>query len=495
MSAEQDIAKAAAALKFPGQAFINGKFVNAVSGKTFGCESPVDGRILTQVAECDAADVDVAVKAARAAFNKGLWRNMNPFKRKAMMLKLAELMARDAEELALLETLDTGKPISDSRAVDVPSAIQAIQWYAEAIDKQYDEIAPKKAESLALITREPIGVVGCVIPWNYPLIITAWKIGPALAAGNCVVLKPAEQSPLSALKLAALAAEAGLPEGVLNVLPGFGETAGQALGRHMDVDMLAFTGSTQVGKLFLRYAGESNMKHVALETGGKSPNIIFADAGDLDQVAANAAAGIYYNAGQTCNAPSRIIVDQKIAKEFVDLVAKHAASWEAGNPLNTKTAMGSVIDGKQMERVLSYVDIGQKEGASLVTGGKRALGQSGGYYVAPTVLANVRNDMRVAQEEIFGPVVVTIPFKDEEEAVRIANDTIYGLHATIFTQNLKRAHTVARALQAGTVTVNNVFGSDITTPFGGYKQSGIGRDKGLHAIEKYQQIKTTYIQL
>ena len=492
---EQEIAKAIDSLSIPRQAFINGKFIDSLSGETFPCLSPVHGKLLANVAACDKADVDVAVKAARAAFNRGTWRRMNPFAKKAVLLKLADLMHRDANELALLETLDTGKPISDTLGVDIPSAIQSIQWYAETIDKTYDELAPAREGSLAMITREPIGVVGAVIPWNYPLIITAWKIGPALAAGNCVVLKPAEQSPLSALKLASLAAEAGIPDGVFNVLPGFGETAGQALGRHMDVDMLAFTGSTEVGKLFLRYAGESNMKHVALETGGKSPNIIFDDAGDLDAVAANAASGIFYNSGQTCNAPSRIIVDRKIADEFAKLVAKHASSWEAGDPLNKATTMGSVIDEKHMGRILGYVEIGQKEGAEIITGGTRALTQSGGFYVAPTVLTKVRNDMRIAQEEIFGPVVVTIPFDSEEEAIHIANDTIYGLHATIFTQSLTRAHKVAREIQAGTVTVNNVFGSDITTPFGGYKQSGIGRDKGLHAIEKYQQIKTTYIQL
>ncbi|MDP4824103.1 MAG: aldehyde dehydrogenase family protein, partial [Aestuariivirgaceae bacterium] len=441
MTAQQDIAKSIAALSFPGQAFINGKYVNAVSGKTFDCESPIDGRILTKVAACDAADADIAVKAARAAFVKGHWRNMNPFKRKAILLKLAELMSAHAEELALLETLDTGKPISDARSVDVPSAIQSIQFYAETCDKQYDELAPRKPDSLAMITREPIGVVAAVIPWNYPLIITAWKIGPALATGNCVVLKPAEQSPLTALRIAELAAQAGIPEGVLNVLPGYGEQVGQALGRHMDVDMVAFTGSTNVGKLFLRYAGETNMKHVALETGGKSPNIIFADTPDLDACAANSAAGIFYNAGQTCNAPSRIIVEESIKDQFVELVAKHAASWQAGDPLNPKTSMGAVIDKGQMDRVLGYIETGKNEGATVAAGGKREMTETGGYYIAPTVLSAVRNDMRVAQEEIFGPVVVSISFKDDEEAVRIANDTIYGLHATLWTSDLKRAHT------------------------------------------------------
>ena len=482
-------------LSFRNQAFIGGKHVAAASGRTFDCVSPIDGRVLTQVAECDAEDVNRAVASARAVFEKGSWSTCHPQKRKRAMLKFADLMAKHRDELALLETLDMGKPISSSAGGDIPGSIQAIQWYAEAADKQYDEVAPYRPDSVALITREPIGVVAAVVPWNYPLMMASWKLGPALAAGNSVILKPAEQSPLTALRIAELAVEAGIPEGVLNVVPGFGETAGQALGRHMDVDMIAFTGSTQVGKYFLRYSGESNMKHVSLETGGKSPNIVFADAGDLAHVAKVSADGVFYNSGQSCNAPTRILVQESIKDEFIELVSRNAKPWTPADPLDPATAMGAVVDRDQMNRVLGYISAGEAEGAKIAAGGKQARSETGGVYIEPTVFEAVTNGMKIAQEEIFGPVVVAISFKDEAEAVRIANDSIYGLQANIWTRDVSRVHKVARQLKAGTVVVNNVWGSDISHPFGGYKQSGIGRDKSLHAMDKYQQIKNTYIQL
>jgi len=495
MAAAEDYRTRISQVSYRNQAFINGKFAAAQSGKTFDCISPIDGQVLTKVASCDKEDVESAVKAARTVFEKGAWSQMAPVQRKRILLRWVSLIEKHAQELALLETLDVGKPISHSQAVDLGSTIKCLQWYAETADKVYDELAPARPDSISMITREPIGVVGCVVPWNFPLLMASWKLGPALTTGNSVILKPAEQSPLTALRIAELAAEAGLPDGVLNVLPGFGETAGQALGRHMDVDMIAFTGSTEVGKYFLRYAGESNMKHVALETGGKSPNIIFGDVADINHAAATAAAGVFYNSGQVCTAATRIIVQEKIKDQFVELVAKHADKWRPRDPLDPKTSMGSMVDESQMDRVLNYIDIGRKEGAKVAFGGERAKLNSGGFYVEPTIFDDVKNSMRVAQEEIFGPVVVTIPFKDDEEAVKIANDTIYGLQASLWTRDITRAHKVARALRAGTVNINSTDGGDITAPFGGFKQSGIGRDKSLHALEKYQQIKHTYIQL
>jgi acyl-CoA reductase-like NAD-dependent aldehyde dehydrogenase len=494
MAAAENYRNQISQISYRNQAFIAGKFVPAASGKTFDCISPIDGKVLTKVAMSDKEDVDRAVKAARKAFEGGGWSKMAPMARKKFMLKWVALIEKHRDELALLETLDVGKPISDARSVDLGATIRCLQWYAETPDKMYDELAPARPDSISMITREPLGVVGAVVPWNFPLMMAAWKLGPALAMGNSVILKPAEQSPLSALRLAELAAEAGLPEGVLNVLPGHGETAGQALGRHMDVDMIAFTGSTEVGKYFLRYAGESNMKHISLETGGKSPNIIFGDI-DLDRAAKAAAAGVFYNSGQVCSAATRVIVQEKIKDKFLDLMSKHAEAWRPKDPLDPKTAMGAMVDESQMNRVLGYIDVGRKEGAKIAFGGERVRNNTGGYYIEPTIFADVKNSMRIAQEEIFGPVAATISFRDDEEAVAIANDSIYGLQANVWTRDLVRAHTIARALKAGTVNINNTDGGDITAPFGGYKQSGIGRDKSLHALEKYTQIKHTYIQL
>jgi len=494
-AAAEDYRNQVTSISYRNQAFINGKYVPAASGKTFEKVSPIDGKTLTRVAECDKEDVDRAVKAARAAFEAGKWSRAFPKKRKMVLVKFAELIMKHRDELALLETLDMGKPISESSRTDIPGSAHCIQWYGEAADKVYDELAPQRPDSISMITREPLGVVAAVVPWNFPLMMAAWKIGPALAAGNSVILKPAEQSPLTAIRIAELAVEAGVPEGVLNVLPGFGETAGQALGRHMDVDMVAFTGSTEVGKFFLRYAGESNMKHVSLECGGKSPNIVFGDVPDIDFVAKAAAAGVFYNSGQVCTAATRLIVQDKVKDQILDLVAKHAQEWAPGDPLDPKTAMGSMVDKSQMDRVLGYIDIGKKEGAKLALGGGQARKATGGYYVEPTVFEAGNNNARIAQEEIFGPVLTALTFKDDEEAVRIANDTIYGLQANLWTRDITRAHRVARALRAGTVNINNTDGGDITAPFGGYKQSGIGRDKSLHAFDKYTQLKHTYVQL
>ena len=492
-SAADALRAKAAALSFTSQAFIEGDYRDAASGETFECVSPIDGKVLTKVAACDKEDVDRAVKAARKAFASGSWSDMAPAGRKKILLKFADLIAKNAEELALLETLDMGKPISFSKSVDMPAVANTVRWYAEAVDKVYDEIAPTAKTSLDLITREPMGVVAAVVPWNFPLLMATWKIAPALAAGNSVILKPAEQSPLTALRVAALAAEAGLPENTLQVLPGMGETAGQALGRHMDVDMIAFTGSTEVGKFFLRYAGESNMKAISLECGGKTPNIVFDDAESLDGAAQAAAQGVFFNSGQVCIAATRLLVQEKIHDEFLEKVKQVGEHMQPGDPLDPKTFMGSMVDKTQTERVMSYIGVGEKEGAGLAMGGKQVMQNTGGYYIEPTIFDGVDNKMRVAQEEIFGPVLSTLTFKDEAEALRIANDSIYGLQATLWTKDINKAFRIARGLRSGTVTVNDINGGGTAVPFGGYKQSGIGRDNSLHALEKYSQVKTTHI--
>jgi acyl-CoA reductase-like NAD-dependent aldehyde dehydrogenase len=477
------------------QAFIGGAYVDAQSGETFDDIGPRDGTVIARVAACDRADVDLAVAAARKAFDSGVWTQESARERKRVLLRFADLMRADLENLALLETLDVGKPIRDSLRVDVPTAAFCFEWYAEAIDKLYDEIAPTASKALALVTREPIGVVGAVVPWNYPLIITAWKVAPALAAGNSVVLKPAEQSPLSALRLAELAQEAGVPDGVFNVVPGFGETAGAALGLHMDVDKIAFTGSNEVGRYFLRYAADSNLKSVSLELGGKSPQLVLADAPDLHDAAKAVAQGIFYNQGETCNAGSRLLVDRRIRESFVEEVVAATAKMQPNDPLNPRTSMGALIDGGHLERVLGYVSSGTEEGAVIRTGGERVRADSGGYFLPPTVFEGVENSMRIAREEIFGPVLSVFDFDSLEGAIQLANDTPYGLAASVWTSDLKTAHNVSRALRAGTVWVNCFDYSEVTTPFGGFKQSGNGRDRSLHAFEQYTQLKTTWINL
>jgi 4-guanidinobutyraldehyde dehydrogenase / NAD-dependent aldehyde dehydrogenase len=476
-------------------AFIGGEFVSAASGKTFDNISPIDGSLLAKIASCDREDVDRAVKSARSAFENGVWADRAPKARKRVLVKFADLIAKNADELALLETLDMGKPIANARHGDLRAVAECVRWYGEAIDKLYDEIAPTAKTALALIAREPIGVVGAVTPWNFPLLMAAWKFAPALAAGNSVVLKPAEQSPLSALRVAELAVEAGIPPGVFNVVPGLGETAGEALGRHMDVDALTFTGSTEVGKFFLKYAGESNMKAVSLECGGKTPNIVFADAPDLDAAAEGATEGIFYNSGQVCDAGSRLLVEENIHDAFLEKVTALAAAYQPADPLDEKTKMGAMVDETQTKRVMRYIAKGREEGASLAIGGRQVRQETGGFYIEPTIFERVDNRMTIAREEIFGPVLSAISFKTPADALRLANDSSYGLEANLWTNDLSRAHKFARALRAGTVTINTRDGGGIEVPFGGYKQSGFGRDKSLHALHKYTQLKTTYINL
>ncbi len=485
----------ARSVAIPTQAFIDGRYVDAASGATFNSVNPATGKVLAQVAAGDAEDINRAVASARAAFRKGVWANLPPARRKKVLSRFAELITAHGDELALLETLDMGKPISDSLQVDIPAAARCIQWYAEAIDKVYDEVAPTGPGALALITREPLGVVGAIVPWNFPLVMAAWKIAPVLAAGNSLVLKPSEKSPLTALRIAELALAAGVPPGVMNVVPGYGHTAGKALALHMDVDCVAFTGSTATGKTIMQYAGQSNLKRVSLECGGKSPNIVLADYPNLEKAATAAAFAIFFNQGEMCSAGSRLLLQEGIQDAVLDKVAEIGRTMQPGDPLEPATRLGAIVDETQMKRVLGYIDAGQKEGASVRFGGKRMRQDSGGYFVEPTVFEHVSPQMSIAREEIFGPVLSAITFKTPEEAIEIANDVVFGLAAAVWTRDITTAHRMARAIRAGTVYINCYDADDITVPFGGFKQSGMGRDKSLHALEKYTELKTTWLDL
>ncbi|WP_415183824.1 aldehyde dehydrogenase [Phaeovulum sp.] len=489
----QDWVSRAAQIRFRGQAFIDGKFVDAVSGKTFDSINPATGQVLTAVAECDAADVDLAVAAGRRAFEHGGWSRMAPGDRKAVMLKLADLIRANLEEMALLDSLDMGKLITDAATVDAPGSAHFFQWYAECIDKLYDEVAPTGPGDLALIRRVPLGVIGAVVPWNFPLDMATWKAAAALAAGNSVVLKPAEQSPLSALRLAELAAEAGVPEGVFNVVPGFGATAGKALGLHMDVDCLAFTGSTATGKMFMQYSGQSNLKQIWPETGGKSPNIVFADCEDLDTAADMAAFGIFFNQGEVCSANSRIYVERSVKDALVEKLIARAKGMQPGDPLDPASKMGAIVDEKQTAGIMRFIEAG-KTTANLVAGGQRVQIDGKGYFVQPTIFDDVTQDNTLARDEIFGPVLSVIPFDTEAQAIEMANDSIYGLAASVWTDNLSRACRVADRLHVGTVSVNTVDALSAQTPFGGMKQSGFGRDLSIHSLDKYTALKTTWIK-
>ncbi len=493
----ESAARPSTEIDFRTRLFVDGRFVDAASGRTFETENPATGQTIASVAEGDAADVDAAVRAARAAVEHGPWSRLSPGDRKRVLLRVADAIDANTEELAITESLDAGKPLSDCRSIDIPDTAATIRWHAEAIDKLNDDVTPTGHDAVAMIVREPVGVVGAVIPWNYPALMAAWKLGPALATGNAVVMKPARFTSLSLLRIAEIATEAGLPPGVLNVVPGGGDSVGGAIGRHMDIDAVAFTGSTEVGRSFLEYSAQSNLKRVMLELGGKSPQIVMRDVTDIDNLVENATNAIFWNMGENCSAGSRLIVHRERKAEVLDaLVAAVERDWIVGDPLDPATRIGPMISRSHMERVLEYIDIGRAEGARIATGGRRVREDSGGWFIEPTIFDGVRNDMRIAQEEIFGPVLSVIEFETEAEAVAIANDTPYGLGASLYTDDLNVAHRVARQLKAGTVGINCYSEGDLTTPFGGFKQSGFGgHDKSLRAHDQYQETKTIWIAL
>ena len=474
---------------------IDGRTQPSDSGEILEVLSPCNGQLLTTIANGGSTDIDRAVASARHSYNRGSWSQMAPAGRKKILNRLAELIESHAYELAVLGVRDNGTEINMALKAEPGSAAGTFRYYGEAIDKVYGEIAPTAPNVLGLIERGPVGVVGAIVPWNFPLMIGSWKIAPALAAGNSVVLKPAETASLSLLRLAELALEAGIPEGVLNVVTGLGSVAGEALALHPEVDILVFTGSGNVGRRLLEYSAASNLKPVFLELGGKSPNIVFPDTPDPDQAAAAAVNGIFRNSGQVCVSGSRLLLHRDIYEDFLSRVVAHADKLTVGDPLDTSSDIGAINSAQQLQKNLEYVAIAKSEGAQLRTGGERILSDSGGYYMQPTIFSDVSADMRIAREEVFGPVLSVIPFRDEAEAIAIANGTDYGLAAGLWTGNLARAHRMIRQIQAGVVHVNCYGGSDITVPLGGMKQSGNGHDKSLHALEKYTALKTAWINI
>lgn len=475
-----------------GQAFIDGKFCDASDGETFQTTNPATGQVLCSVAHCKAADVDRAVIAARRAFNAGVWSRAEPEARKEVLLKIADLVRDHTHELAVLESLDTGKTINDCMEEIGGEVPKFFQWYAELADKVFGKIAPTGPEALALITKEPAGIAGAVLPWNFPLVMAAWKIAPSLAVGCSAVIKPAEQTPLSTIFLAELMQKAGVPDGVVNIVPGFGETAGKAIGLHNDIDTVSFTGSTEVGRMFMRYSGDSNLKGVGLEMGGKSPFIVLEDALLNDDLIEHAAMSAFWNGGQNCSANMRQLIAAHLVEDFTGRIMDRVKSFKLGDPLDPDTDIGSMITKDHKDMVMNYIQSGIDDGARLLTGGGSDLP---GYFIEPTVFQGVAPDMKIAREEIFGPVLGIMPFKTADEALRVASDTDYGLHATVFSQDIDRALHMARSLPCGTVSVNGFSEGDIKTPFGGYKQSGsLARDNGTEALDQYLQTKTIWIQ-
>ena len=476
----------------PTQLLINNEWVKSVSGRHFETINPATGEVICDVAEADAQDVDKAVQAARAAFTTGVWRKISATRRGELLYKLADLIEQNIDELARLETLDNGKPLSESLNIDLPAVIDCYRYYAGWADKVQGKTIPIKGPYFCYTRHEPVGVVGQIIPWNFPLLMQAWKLAPALATGNTVVLKTAEQTPLSALRVGELIIEAGFPPGVVNILSGYGPTAGAAIAHHMDIDKVAFTGSTEVGRLVMEAAAKSNLKRVTLELGGKSPNIIFADA-SMDEAIEGAHFALFFNQGQCCCAGSRVFVEEKCYDEFVLKSVERAKQRVIGNPFDTKTEQGPQVDKEQFDKVIGYIESGMREGAEMLCGGGR-FGDRG-FFIQPTVFADVRDDMKIAQEEIFGPVMSIIKFKDIDEVIERANATIYGLAAAVWTKDITKAYAIANNVRAGTVWVNCYDVLDTAAPFGGFKQSGIGRELGEYGLQQYTEVKTVTIKL
>ncbi len=472
---------------------INNQWVDATSGKTFDTINPATGQSITKVAEADAADVEKAVKAARTAFERGApWRKMSATQRGRLLHKLADLIEENKDELARLESLDNGKPYNDSSKADLPLTIACYRYYAGWADKVQGKTIPINGPYFCYTKHEPVGVVGQIIPWNFPLLMQAWKLGPALATGNTVIMKPAEQTPLSALRVGELIVEAGFPAGVVNILPGFGPTAGGAISKHNDVDKVAFTGSTEVGKLIMEAAAKSNLKRVTLELGGKSPNIVFADA-DMNAAIEGAHFALFFNQGQCCCAGSRLFVEEKCYDEFVSKSVERAKRRKVGDPFDAKTEQGPQVDEEQFKKVMGYIEAGKKDGAKMECGGGRV--GSNGYFIEPTVFTDVKDEMKIAQEEIFGPVMSIIKFKDMDEVIRRSNSTMYGLAAAVWTKDITKAHAIADGVRAGTVWVNCYDVFDAAAPFGGFKQSGIGRELGEYGLQQYTEVKTVTVRI
>jgi 4-(gamma-glutamylamino)butanal dehydrogenase len=485
----------AARLEYPSGAFIGGRFVDSASGETFETVNPATRATITRIASCGDEDVNRSVMAAQAAFDAGHWSGLHPAERKSVLKRLAQLIDRDRVDLAILESVEGGKPVRDCLALDLPETIHCIEWFAEGIDKLYDLASPSGHAAIGLIMREPISVVACVLPWNYPLMTLAWKMAPALAVGATMIVKPAEQTSMTALKIAALASEAGVPDGVFNVLPGFGETAGRAIGLHPDIGAISFTGSTDVGRMFLQYSAASNLKRVVLECGGKSPCVVLEDAGDLEVVARHAALAAFLNSGQNCTANSRLIVPKRLKGQLLEHLIAETSNWLTGDPLDPDHHLGAIVSREQFEKVSGYIEAGVHEGGTIVHRGK-VRSTTDGFFIPPTIIDGVDQHSAIAREEIFGPVLAVLEVENDEEAIQVANDTPYGLQASVFSRDITRAHQAAKQLQAGTVTINGYGEGDIATPFGGHKLSGFGgHDKSIYAYDQYSQKKTVWVNL